>query len=99
MNGITVKIIAVAMNKRRSQNRVFGRSSHSATVNKKMCNRECTLIDANQKEKIRVYSRLPSRSVGKAGALVVEIHLWSVPFEKNLHRAPPIASQDLAILA
>ena len=51
MNGIKVKVIAVAMNRRRTTSRGRGQSSHSEKTRNEMYNRECTLINANQKGK------------------------------------------------
>src|SRR5881275_3324399 len=65
MNGIRVKVRAVVINRRR------GCSSHLARTPKLICNRECTLMGANQADEIRADSCLPRRSLMKAGALRV----------------------------
>src|SRR5437763_12684099 len=71
MNGIRVKVRAVVINRRRRKNRGRGCSSHLARTPKLICNRECTLMDANQADEIRADSCLPRRSLMKAGALRV----------------------------
>src|SRR5438067_13029941 len=71
INGIKVKGRTGVINRRRTKDRGRGCSSHLARTPKLICNRECTLMDANQADEIRADSCLPRRSLMKAGALRV----------------------------